>query len=208
MYISIGIFFAITALVIYPFAYILRKPIRKFKKENNKLARIITYPLWLYLNDGKSNDVGYSWYHEAINLYPTSKWNKFKLAYMWSARRNPAWNHYQILKPKEGKVKLFSIKSNITSGVKHDFLTPADLRYVNSNGEFRDNKGEYLSLKYSRLGNKKVWYRIGKTLHFINSYAGKKGKYWIEFQYGSVPRRYKVRFKVKKTKVYEKEFNK
>jgi hypothetical protein len=200
-------FFAITAYIVYPISYLLKDKIREYKNNGNKFGRVVSFPLWLYLNDGNSNDIGYEWYHEAVGLYPTNAWNKFRLAYMWSVIRNPAWNHYEVFKPNSGDVEKVSLKGSIESGVPHNWETLASLRYVNKDGEFRDNKGDFLSLKFSRIGKKMVWYRIGNTLHFIYSFANKVGKYWIELQYGSITRRYKIRFKIKDVKIFENKDN-
>jgi hypothetical protein len=202
-------FFAITALVIYPLSYILRKQLRwMYHESNNMLLRFIALPLWIYLNDGKSNDLGYEWFFNAKNLYPTTPWNRFKLSYMWSAQRNPAWNHYQIFKPKVGDAQLIHQVGEVTRpNTVSKWYHSANLKYVNSKGEFSDNKGEYLSKKFSFLGEQMVWFRIQDKVYFTYSLAKKIRGYWVELILGAGEKRFKLRFKIKNVEVYEEVFN-
>jgi hypothetical protein len=202
-------FFAVTALVIYPLAYLLRKQLRwMYHESNNMLLRFIALPLWIYLNDGKSNDLGYEWFFIAKNLYPTTPWNRFKLSYMWSAQRNPAWNHYQIFKPRVGDAQLIHQVGEVTRpNTVSKWYHSANLKYVNSKGEFSDNKGEYLSIRFSFLGEQMVWFKVDDRVYFSYSLAKKIRGYWIEIMLGANEKRFKLRFKIKNVEVYEEVFN-
>ena len=52
----------------------------------------IKWLLWLFLDDDQPN--GYpDWYaKELLGRLPTTKWDKFRCAYSWSAWRNPMYN--------------------------------------------------------------------------------------------------------------------
>ena len=127
---------------------------------------------------------------------------------MWSAQRNPAWNHYQIFKPKVGDAQLIHQVGEVTRpNTVSKWYHSANLKYVNSKGEFSDNKGEYLSKKFSFLGEQMVWFRIQDKVYFTYSLAKKIRGYWVELILGAGEKRFKLRFKIKNVEVYEEVFN-
>lgn len=199
------------AYVIYPISYLFRKTIRKWYNSGNKLKQILSIPLWIFLDDEvvklAGDDYGEQWWKEVNNIkvWELNYWQRFVVAYRWGVIRNPAWNQYSLIKPKQGVKQLLSQKGElIKDGESLSLLNFAVLKYVNRFGQYTDNQGEYLSLKYSIVGKSKVWYEIGKTLYWRYSLAKQYGNYWIELQLGTNDNRYTVRFKIKKNlKIYE-----
>lgn len=196
-----------SSYILFPLAYLMRNWIRK-----NRF-----YPLWIFLDDEEfqkqGHDYGEPWWRESKGLKIDTKWNKFKAAYLWNVVRNPAWNQYKWIKPKEGiswpKEGFFwaeSYKGELTkNGIIQDIGQFAVLKYVDRLGAYMDNKGPFLSLKFSVLGKSKIWYRAGGKLYWRFSKAGynKLFKRWYEIQLGTNNRRYTFRLKFKKTKVFE-----
>lgn len=199
------------AYVIYPISYLFRKTLRKWYNSGNKLKQILSIPLWIFLDDEvvklAGDDYGEQWWKEVNNIkvWELNYWQRFVVAYRWGVIRNPAWNQYSLIKPKQGVKQLLSQKGElIKDGESLSLLNFAVLKYVNRFGQYTDNQGEYLSLKYSIVGKSKVWYEIGKTLYWRYSLAKQYGNYWIELQLGTNDNRYTVRFKIKKNlKIYE-----
>lgn len=175
----------ITAPVMYPIAYLLHK------LTGSKI-------LWFY-HDSEDND-GCS---DAVEWFNKGKCN-FWVKYKWSAIRNPAWNLHAKLKPKKGVKKRVSSKGWLSKNGNEDIsiFNFAVLKYVDKDGNYQDNKGEFLSMKHSIIGRMFVWYKIGKTLYWRFSSAGKKWGFWYEIQAGTSDVRYLLRFKVKRTKVW------
>lgn len=187
----------ITAPLIYPLLYPFRNKINKVK------------PFWYYFDD-EDGDYGTDWFRESLS-YGENKdwWSKFRVAYKWSALRNPAWNLQANLVPKKGTIKVEEIvKLNLTRNNKIivDINEFATLKFVDVLGNFKDNIGSYLSLKYSILGKAFIWYKIDNTLYWRYSFANKVSKkFWIEIHLGT-GRRYVFRLKIKKNlNVYENQ---
>jgi len=176
----LNLFGFISAPVVFPIAYLLRR----FKIVRNKL-------LWIYFDDEDGFGWNVDWWAKTNN-YKENFWT----AYKWCAIRNPAWNlhtlsqlnkkisEYVFLSPrgilqKDGKV--LEPKINIT-GV---------LKYIDKNNEYMDNKGEYLSLKYSIIGSQYVEFYNNRTLetYWRYSYANKLiDNVWVELQMGYTTR--------------------
>lgn len=169
----------------YPLVYWLRKPVRKYKIK----------PLWYYLDD-TDGDFGADYWR---GDKPKNLWT----AYKWSVLRNPAWNLQESLKPENG---LEIVKYHNGKFLKDiSLLSIATLKYVDSFGQYSDNKGEYLSLRYSRVGKMFIWYKVGNNLYWRYSFANEVkwlGGIWIEIQIGTTYR-YTFRLKFKNPKVYE-----
>lgn len=199
--------------IVYPISYVFRKGLRKWYYSGNRLKKVLSIPLWIFLDDEvvklAGDDYGEQWWKNVNNIrvWELSKWGRFKVAYRWGVIRNPAWNQYALLKPKQGTKKIVSEKGNLSKNQEQlSLLNFAVLKYVDSMGRYTDNQGEYLSLTYSVIGKSKVWYKIGKTLYWRYSLAKQYGNYWIELQLGTNDRRYTVRFKIKKNlKIYEQQ---
>lgn len=156
-------------------------------------------------------------------------WQKFKIAYLWNAIRNAAWNMYDVYKPKTGDrvLKLFRgylEQNNIHMSNLYEF---AVLRYVNRDGHYMDNQGDYLSVQYSVLGWSSVWYEVDGRLYYQYSYADSllgsristffcrlllsftvlfnwdklddlwSRPIWFELHFGNNERRYTFRMKIK-----------
>ena len=186
---SINLFGYLTAKIVYPILYPLRydDDIR-YKK-----------PFWYYFDDEDGN-YGTDWFRESLSYGDMStKWRKFRVAYKWSALRNPAWNLQASLKPIDGEKELVSTSGYVQrSGVELSPYVFANFKYVNKDGIFKNNIGDYLSVKHSAFGKSLTWYKVGKKLYWRLSYADNLvSKLWVELHLGVSNDRYTFRFKVK-----------
>lgn len=183
--------------ILYPLAYVLRGFLRK--------NRPWTIPLWIFLDD--ENDYGEWWWlqENGIVLEELNAWQKFKVAYRWSVIRNPAWNQYELFKPKQGELKIISSKGNLArNGVEVPLTDFAVFKWENEAGQYTDNQGEYLSYKFSTLGRSFVWYKVDGTLYWRYSFAGRVKwlNRWVEVHLGTNNRRYTIRLKIKNPKKF------
>lgn len=184
----VNLFFVVTSYVMFPLAYLLKKSVRKYKK--------VLYPLWLYLDD--HGDYGDDWWRRDN---PKNFWT----AYRWSVLRNPAWNLQNSLRRKKGKPFVISSKGELRrNGKIQPVMTTAVLKYVNLEGDYSDNKGEYLSKYYSVLGDMFVWYKVKDKLYWKYSFAKNVNflNRFVELHIG-ITYRYTFRFKIKKVEIYE-----
>jgi hypothetical protein len=197
-------------ILFYPLSYALRVPVRKWHYGSNKAKFCLSLPLWCLLNDGESNDIGYDWFWDAWNIYPTSNWNRFKLAYLWNPLRNPCWNIYTYIHPKVGKITDIDVITNtamVWKGSKGfisaDPLNSCVLKWLNEEGEASNNMGVQIDYDKSILGKIFTYYRVDGVLSFTYSKA------WVgddiglarEVQLGStgatIGSRFKIRNKLK-----------
>lgn len=135
------------------------------------------YIFWIYYDDEDGFGYEVDWWME-----DKPAWN-FWTAYKWAALRNPAWN-----------LQAATVLSQQVVG----HLQPTRvLKYVNSKGEYTDNKGEFLSLKHSKLGS--VWetFKWGWFKLWRYSYAGPLYKnFYVELQIGFQSRpTFRLKFK-------------
>lgn len=197
--------------ILYPISYILREPLRKLRYSRNSVLSSIVIPLWIFLDDevfyGSGDDYGEQWWKNVnnIKIWELNSWQKFIVAYKWGVIRNPAWNQYQLLKPKEGRKEILSEKGELKRNNQViSLLNFAVLKYVDNLGQYTDNQGEFLSLRYSATGKSMVWYTVKNTLYWRYSIVKQIGRFWIELHLGTNDRRYTIRFKIKKDlKIYE-----
>jgi hypothetical protein len=198
--------FTLLAYILYPVAYLLRNPLRKARYGKTSFLKALATPIWIFLDDKvvelAGDDYGEKWWKtvNGIEVQNLNAWQLFKVAYRWGVIRNPAWNMYQIFKPKKGKKVLVSATGRLLQdgwpvGL-HNF---AVLKYEDSNGNYTNNQGEFLSSKFSIFGKSMFWYTIENRLYWRFSYAGYNTflKRWIELHLGSNDRRYTIRFKIK-----------
>ena len=186
---SINLFGYLTAKIVYPILYPLR--------EDDDIRR--KKPFWYYFDD-EDGDYGTDWFRESLSYGDMStRWRKFRVAYKWSALRNPAWNLQASLKPIEGEKELVSTRGYVQrSGVELSPYVFANFKYVNKDGVFKNNIGDYLSVKHSAFGKSLTWYKVGNKLYWRLSYANNLvSKLWIELHLGVSNDRYTFRFKVK-----------
>ena len=74
----------------------------------------------------------------------------------------------------------------------------AGFKYVDKDGVYKDNIGDFLSKKHSTLGKMFIWYKIENKLYWRFSYANNLfSKLWVEFQVGTNNSRYTFRLKFK-----------
>lgn len=177
----ISLFGWLTSKIVFPFLY----PFRNTWVRNVK-------PFWYYFDD--EDEFGFN-----VHWWMVGRNKTFLTAYKWAALRNPAWNLQASLKPKQGAKEYVSHKGNIGS---YNYYDLAVLKYVDQYSGYMDNKGEYLSLKYSIIGKMFTWYKIDSTLYWRYSFAGKLFRsIWCEIQLGTTDIRYTFRFKIKKVKL-------
>lgn len=199
----------ILAYFIFPAAYLLRTPLRKARM-GNKIKKALATPVWIFLDDEvvakAGDDYGEDWwkYVNNIDVENATPWQLFIIAYRWGVLRNPAWNMYQIFKPKQGQKTLIEANGRLTQdgwpvGL-HNF---AVLKFEDSLGNYTDNQGEFLSSKFSIFGKSIFWYTIQNHLYWRFSYAGYTAflKRFLELHLGTNDRRYTIRFKIKKATV-------
>jgi len=165
------VFGYLTAWFMYPFAYILRKPVRRWNK-GNQFQRFVSFPLWMYLNDGVSNDVGYTWFWKKIGREPNGKfWNDFIISYKWSGLRNVVWNLYTLpfFKCERGEKTDIVIKKSIcfNQNLLNWEVSPIEERHLKfkyADDSYADNEGDYLDYSKAVLGVLYCTYKVnGKT---------------------------------------------
>jgi len=170
----------VTAKFMFPIAYLTRDiPVFRDKI------------LWLY-HDDEDGLYGVDW-------WLGDKKRNFWTSYKWCALRNPAWNLQASLKPKIGLRERRTSKGYLSkNGVEQDIYQMAVLKYVNLFGEYKDNKGAYLSKKYSIFGKMWVTYYTDNTLYWRYSYAKRFfWRFFVELHIGTTNERYTFRFKIK-----------
>lgn len=184
----------LTAPIIFPILYPFR----------NTWVRE-TKPFWFYFDDECEFGFDVEWWTARDNFKPNFWW-----AYKWAALRNPAWNLQASLAIHENdqnykdRHDIVSARGQLTKDeiTLHPTNT-AVLKYVDKNGNYMDNKGEFLSIKHSILGSMFLWFEYNNKLYWRYSKASKFiGNLWIEIQIG-ITHRYTFRMKFKKVKIYK-----
>lgn len=197
---------ALTSWVAYVFIYPIRHLIRKLHYGDNKFLRALSFLPWLYLDDKEENDYGPKWFIDSSNLQLDTPLQRFWASWKWSAERNPTWNLQGVLKPKhqsEHELKIISATGRVErGGMELDVMSLCGFKYVDETGKYSDNKGDYLSYEYSKLGKMMVWYELDGTLFWRFSFAGLKNNRWIEIHLGTNEYRYTWRIKVYKDLVF------
>ena len=185
----------ISAPIVFPIAYGLRK----VKIVRNKL-------LWYYYDD--EDEFGYE-----VEWWMMDRKRNFATAYKWCAIRNPAWNlHASSKLPNVTKEYVFkSPKGSLRKN--HKVVYPslnvsAVLKYVDKDGKYMDNKGEYLSLTHSILGSQFVRFynQVDARRYWRYTFADRVvGSIWIELQIGYTTRpTFRLKIKnIKKNEVKE-----
>jgi hypothetical protein len=190
------------AYFFYVPAYLLRKPLRKGYYGNTILLKLLSIPLWIFLDDEalelSGDEYGEIWWKKAnnIDISKLNEFQKFIVAYKWAVIRNPAWNQYELLKPKQGSPKFVDMYG-YTSGEWNDFCV---LKWE-IDGQYSDNMGQCVSRRYSIFGNLVLWYKVEDKLYWRYSYANKFLGRWFELHLGTNDKRYTVRFKIKKADI-------
>lgn len=203
----VGILVLLTK-VLYPIAYVLRKPVRWYA--NNIWAKFILFPLWpvimlLYLLLDDTGDYGNEeecWRN--IGIYPTNWWKKFLVAYYWSAIRNPVWNCYQyrFFKGVDDSPRTdYHFSKALSYGYDDLFLKQAAPGKVNEQVEVKEisamnraklyyrnpdgtkspssNAGDYIDLKESIFGNSRFYFK-------------QNGKWWPLITYCAITTKTKL----------------
>ena len=168
----LNLFGFLTAPIMFPIAYVYAF----IPFVRNKL-------LWIYFDDEDGYGYDVAW-------WMGDKKRNFWTAYKWCALRNPAWNLHTVFLFKKSDMFLpIKIKGGLIKNgniLKWDRWSIATLKYVDAQGNYMDNKGDYLSLKYSTLGKQFVIFKnLDEELYWRFSYAGNVYKsFWVEFQIG------------------------
>ena len=149
-------------------------------------------PFWIFLNDEPPTD----WYIKSKKDQPY-----WLIIYQWKAIRNPAWNFHKLIRPKQGKPKIISSRGYISiNNKKISNMTLAVLKGKFKDGQYADNKGEYIDLQKSKLGSSFNWYKVENNLYFRGSFANYFLFRWVELHIGANEKRYTFRFKIKNYK--------
>lgn len=189
--------------IIFPISYLLRDKLRAIMQGRCLFYKTFAFPLWVFLDDMEyyvqGHDYGEPWWRKAKGLSLDTKWQRFKAAYLWGVVRNPAWNQYEVIKPKQGDKNIIKYNGHLTrNGEEVGIEEFATLKWIDEEGNYSDNKGKYLSSKYSTFGKMFLWYKIKGTLYWRYSFANKVRNRWIEVHLGTTDLRYTIRFKIKK----------
>lgn len=185
----VNLLFFLLAHIVYPILYPFR---------NLKLMNYI--PFWWFFDDEDGN-YGTDWFRDSLEYGNKTDWfSLFRIAYKWSAMRNPSWNLQASLLPKEGyKVLLSSSGSAVRGGIVVSPFLMCGFKYENENGKYTNNIGDYLSLTHSILGRQFAWYKVEGVTYWRFSYANELFKnVWVEFQIGTNNQRYTWRLKIKR----------
>lgn len=214
----------LTAPILYPIAYMLRNYKSRPDTEDDDIlfdsngdvlfndeggALFDEDGGWLVWADKKPL---WWWFDDEDGLYGAEYWkaakgitrDNFWTSYRWLALRNPMWNMHTELVPIEGEEVHVSESGSLTRDGKPIALSNvAVMMYVDRDGKWSHNTGEYLSLKYSAIGTVFLWFKIKNKLYWRYSTVRKLvGRFYIEIQLG-VGYRYTFRFKPKIVKTYE-----
>jgi len=181
---SIG--FGIPSFVLFPIAYIFKERIWDAQNEGLKWYQFITWYFYILLGNEEDNFYGVDWWREAHGYDLSNDWDRFMCAYRYTGIRNYAWGLHDYWHPESGHKVMVSQRGGLTKNGQPVGVTEwADIKMVNSLGQFKDNTSQYISIKYSVLGKNWVWYEVNGRLHFRGGYAGNPfGKWWLEFNIG------------------------
>lgn len=182
----------ITSYFMFPLYYIL-------KDSKSALKRI----LWLY-GDDEDGVYGAEYWKKAKGI----KKDNFITAYRWSVLRNPAWNLHTLIAPEgeqEREIKSFGKLYKNLERISLDNM--AVIHHVDHNGNWNNNSGQYISMKYSILGYSFYFFEKGFKKYFRFSTAFrlfniKDKSIFIEIQIGTSKKRHLAKFKIKYKEVY------
>lgn len=192
----LNLIFVLLAKVVYPMLY----PLREWKLMNYK-------PFWWFFDDEDGN-YGTQWFRDTLKYGNKTDWfSLFRIAYKWCADRNAAWNAQASLKPKDGEQIIIYSGGSATKNGREvtNLMLFAGFKYVDEDGLYKNNKGDFLSLKHSVIGTLWAWYMVEGKLYWRWSYAGEVFKgFWVETHLGINNHRYTIRHKWKfNLKAYE-----
>ena len=177
----------ILAHIIFPIVYLLKD----IKIVRNKL-------LWVFYDD--EDEFGFD-----VDWWMQDKPRNFWTAYKWGALRNPAWNLHTLFILNNINAIFTKSKGKLTKAGEYfelSFKDSAVLKYEDAYGAYMNNKGIYLSTKYSILGSLYAEFYDSKSLnkYWRYSFAGNIYKsIWLELQIGYTTR-CTLRLKIKNIK--------
>lgn len=199
---------ALTAPIVYPLAYLLRAPLRVINLI--PYLRYLTLPLYIYLDDEDFENPPV-WWLRAKGLKMDSALNRFWSAYRWNGFRNTIWNFHLLTEHDHSKAGMVYSKGLLFKNfeVNKNPFDFAVLKYVNQNGEYTDNNGDFLSIRFSIIGRMFCVYEYKGNTFFRYSFAKKLPLLgWTELQMGTNDKRYTFRFKIKgDVPVYPPEYS-
>ena len=161
IYAPIFILMYVLAFFVFPYSYILRKDVRRFK-DAKKGYRF----LWLFLND--ETDCGERWWMIKNGYTPDATWIQL---FRWNVIRNSHWNFKLSIAPEQGKTEnikgnmlFYNVNRPLKCGVQHATYTI--------------NNVKYFRYSFTKLiFNKVVWnVQLGTSL---NRYIYKSKMQWI-----------------------------
>ena len=175
--------------ILYPFIYWFK---------DSTLSR--KYPLWWWFDD-EDGLYGAQYWRDAKGITKKNWW----ISCRWSAWRNPMWNALTKLIPRSGiEFALNKYGLLIHNGKEVDLMNSAVFHYVNDDGTWNGNVGNWLSKKYSYSGWAFVWFEKQNRTYFRFSFAKKLiGPLDFELQIGTF-QRYLFKMKLKwHNKIFE-----
>jgi len=199
---------ALTAPIVYPLAYVLRTPLRVFNYI--PYLRYLTILLYIYLDD-EDYETPPVWWLRDKGLKMDTALNRFWSAYRWNAFRNTIWNFHLLTAHDHSRPEKIYSKGLLWKNFRplnSDVFSFAVLKYVDSSGNYSDNSGEYLSVRFSYIGSMFCIYEVNGDVFFRFSLAKNIPLLgWTEIQIGTNEKRYTFRLKIKgKQKVFEEVF--
>lgn len=199
---------ALTAPLVYPLAYILRTPLRVINEMS--YLRYLTLILYIYLDD-EDYEQPPTWWLRDKGLKMDSTFSRFWACYRWNGFRNTIWNFHLLTEHDHSRANEVYAKGLLYKDFKPligDVFSFAVLKYVDIFGDYADNSGEYLSVRFSYLGKMFCIYEVNGRTFFRFSLAKKLPLLgYTEIQLGTNDKRYTFRFKIKgKQEVFEDVF--
>lgn len=197
----ISIFNFLGALILLLLCYlggVLLYPIIYWFKDST-LSR--DYPLWWWFDD-EDGLYGAEYWRKAKNITKKNWW----ISYRWCGLRNPMWNAHTKIIPKSGlQVPLKAYGNLIHDGQQTNLMNSAVFHYVNDDGTWNGNVGDWMSERYSYLGWTFVWFEVKESLYLRFSFAKQLiGPLGLEIQIGTFHRHmFKIKLKWNK-KIWEK----
>lgn len=178
-------------IILFPIAYLFR---------NSPYAK--KYPLWWWFDD-EDGLYGAEYWRIAKKIIKKNFW----VAWRWSIR-NPMWNAHTKLVPGSGlELIKYSAGKLKHKGKEVNLINSAVFNYVNDNGVWSGNVGEYLSGYYSYLGWSFIYFEKSNGRTYWRFSLAKQiiGDLGIEIQIGTF-HRYIFKIKLKwNNKIFERD---
>lgn len=177
------------------------------------LGGVLLYPIMYWFYKDELNPPLWWWFDDEDGLYGADYWRKAKgitkknfwISYRWCGLRNPMWNAKTKLIPISGfEYPIYEAGKLVHNGEEVNLKNSAVFHYVNDEGVWNGNAGDWLSKTYSYLGWAFIWFEKDDKTYFRFSFAKQIwGKLGLEIQIGTF-HRYMFKIKLKwHNKVFE-----